>query len=108
MLGDFANLLIEEKESVTWQSVIRQMPRHVLAFATRLSTNSLNSPDNLARWGKRNMGSCPLCKGTQGTLAHIAMHCDDNCPATPSETSLQVSRATAIILTALYIDYLTK
>ena len=75
MQGDFANLLIEEQESVTWQSVIRQMPRHVLAFAARLSTNSLNSPDNLARWGKRKIGSCPLCKATHGTLAHIVNFC---------------------------------
>jgi hypothetical protein len=53
MQGEFANLLIEEKESVTWQSVIRKMPRNVMSFASRLSTNSLNSPDNLVRWGKR-------------------------------------------------------
>ena len=69
MQGDFANLLIEDKESVTWQSVMRQMPRHVLAFAARLSTNSLNSPDNLARWGKRKIG--PLYKAKNGTPVDV-------------------------------------
>jgi hypothetical protein len=75
MQGDFAQLLIEEQESVTWQSVIRKMPRNVMAFAARLSTNSLASPDNLARWGKRKMGTCPLCSYRSGTLAHITNIC---------------------------------
>ena len=53
MQGDFTQLLIEEQQSVTWQSMIRGMPRGIMAFALRLSTNSLPSPDNLKRWGKR-------------------------------------------------------
>ena len=59
MQGDFVKLLIEEEQSVTWQSIIRKMPRNVMSFAARLCTNSLNSPDNLVRWGKRNMSACP-------------------------------------------------
>ena len=75
MQGDFTRLLIEEQESITWQSVIKHMPRNVLAFAARLTTNSLNSPDNLVRWGKRKIGHCPLCKTQNGTLAHIVNFC---------------------------------
>ena len=49
MQGDFTNLLIEEKECVTWQSIARKVTRNVMSFAARLSTNSLASPDNLRR-----------------------------------------------------------
>ena len=75
MQGDFASLLIEEENSITWQSIVRNMPRNVMSFAARLSTNSLNSPDNLVRWGKRKLGRCPLCNATNGTLAHIVNFC---------------------------------
>ena len=47
MQGDFSALLMEEKQNVTWQSISRKVPRNVMAFAARLSTNSLASPDNL-------------------------------------------------------------
>ena len=33
MQGDFANLLIEEKENVTWQSTIKNVPRGIMSFA---------------------------------------------------------------------------
>ena len=75
MQGDFAKLLEEEKESVTWQSIAQKVPRNVMAFAARLSTNSLASPDNLKRWGKRKMGICPLCLAPNATLAHITNMC---------------------------------
>jgi hypothetical protein len=55
MQGNFTQLLIEEKENVTWQSIARKMPRSIMAFATRLGTTSLPSPDNLKWWGKRKM-----------------------------------------------------
>ena len=51
------------------------MPRNILAFATRIGTNSLPSPDNLKRWGKRKISNCPLCKNPSGTLAHIVNIC---------------------------------
>ena len=38
MQGDFAGLLIEEKQCVTWQSIARKVPRNVMSFAVRLST----------------------------------------------------------------------
>ena len=75
MQGDFLGLLAEEQQCITWQSIIRKMPRNVMAFATRLCTNSLNSPDNLVRWGKRKMGACPLCSCPNGTLGHITNFC---------------------------------
>ena len=74
MQGDFASLLIEEKCAVTWQSIIRQMPRNVMSFAIRSATNSLPSPDNLKRWGKRRVAQCPLCANI-GTLQHITNNC---------------------------------
>ena len=75
MQGDFANLLIQEEESVTWQSIARKMPRNVMSFAARLASNTLASPDNLKRWGKRKLGKCPLCGSTNCTLAHITNMC---------------------------------
>ena len=75
MQGNFTALLIAEQESITWQSIIRSMPRNVMAFAARLATNSLASPDNLKRWGKRKFSSCPLCSSPSCTLAHITNFC---------------------------------
>ena len=75
MQGEFTQLLIEEKESATWQSIVRNVPRNAMSFAARLSTNALATPDNLVRWGKRKMGVCPLCSCLNGTLAHITNIC---------------------------------
>ena len=74
MQGDFANLLIEEKENVTWQSVIKNVPKGIMSFALKSVTNSLATPDNLKRWGKRQVSQCPLCKNN-GTLHHILNFC---------------------------------
>ena len=41
----------------------------------RLATDSLASPSNLKRWGKRVLATCPLCNCPQGTLAHIINFC---------------------------------
>ena len=46
-----------------------------MSFAVRLSTNSLATPSNLVRWGKRKMGSCPLCHNKNATLSHIVNFC---------------------------------
>ena len=74
MQGDFTNLLIQEKENVTWQAVIRNVPRVIMSFALNSVTNTLPSPDNLKRWGKRVVSKCPLC-GNTGTLEHILNFC---------------------------------
>ena len=47
--GDFGKLLIEEQNTVTWQSTIRKVPRTVMSSAIRCSTNTLATPDNLRR-----------------------------------------------------------
>ena len=51
-----------------------------MAFAMRASTNSLATPDNLARWGKVVDTSCKLCQeqnkpNTTATLGHILNNC---------------------------------
>ena len=74
MQGEFAKLLIEEKENVTWQSVIKNVPRGIMSFALKSVTNSLATPDNLKRWGKRQLSMCPLCNNN-GTLHHILNFC---------------------------------
>ena len=75
MQGEFTQLLIEEEESVTWQSIVRGLPRNVMSFCVKLASNALPSPDNLRRWGKRVMVTCPLCSCPNGTLAHIINFC---------------------------------
>ena len=67
---------INEDVKDKWQSIARKVPRNVMSFAVRLSTNSLASPDNLKRWGKRKMGTCPLCGSPNATLAHITNMCN--------------------------------
>ena len=74
MQGNFTNLLIQEKENVTWQAVIKNVPRGIMSFALNSVTNTLPSPDNLKRWGKRVVSKCPLC-GNTGTLEHILNFC---------------------------------
>ena len=75
MQGEFTQLLIEEEESVTWQSIVRGLPRNIMSFCVKLASNALPSPDNLRRWGKRVMATCPLCSCPNGTLAHIINFC---------------------------------
>ena len=79
--GDFINLMQQEKLDVTWKSYIYSVPRGVMGFAMRASTNSLATPDNLARWGKVVDISCKLCSSDQpnsrttATLGHILNNC---------------------------------
>ena len=58
--GEFARLLEEQECNVDWQSMIHCLPRGILAFAARATSNSLPSPDNLARWKKAVSPRCPL------------------------------------------------
>ena len=59
--GEFLKLLQEEEQNITWKSYIYAVPRRVMVFAIVASTNSLATPDNLARWGKVVDFSCKLC-----------------------------------------------
>ena len=72
----------KEKVDVMWKSYIYSVPRGVMGFAMRASTNSLATPDNLARWGKVVDTSCKLCFNpeqpntkTTATLGHILNNC---------------------------------
>ena len=49
MQGDFIKLLEEEKECVAWNSIADNVPKGILYFALKASTNTLNTPDNLKR-----------------------------------------------------------
>ena len=72
--GDFVGLLIEEQENVTWKSICNNIPKGVLSFALKACTNSLNTPDNLKRWGIRKFNKCDLC-GNFSNLEHILNWC---------------------------------
>ena len=72
--GDFVKLLQKENQDLTWKSIISGLPQHVLRFATNACINSLPSPDNLLRWGKKLNSKCALC-GNTGTLHHILSNC---------------------------------
>ena len=74
MQGDFIKLLAEEKENVTWQSMVYNLPKGILPFALKATTNTLNTPDNLRRWGKKKLANCSLC-GNHCTLLHILNYC---------------------------------
>ena len=80
--GEFINLMQQEKIDTTWKSYIYSVPRGVMSFAMRASTNSLATPDNLARWGKVVDSACKLCyiseqpnTKTTATLGHILNSC---------------------------------
>ena len=62
---------------MAWQSLIFSVPRGVMAFAARAATNSLASPDNLARWKKIVHPKCPLCSITPCTLGHLLNNCKE-------------------------------
>ena len=62
-------------------SVIYGVPRGVMQFAMRSSTNTLATPDNLKRWKKTASDSCKMCAKPntyprKATLFHILNHCE--------------------------------
>ena len=67
------SLLAQEKEDMSWQALI---PRGVLAWAVWAGTNTLATPDNLARWGVRVNTRCRVqdC-GYPLNLGHILNGC---------------------------------
>ena len=70
------SLLAEEKEDISWQALIHQVSRGVLAWDVRAGTNSLATPDNLARWGVRVDTNCRVqdC-GLPSNLGHLLSGC---------------------------------
>ena len=75
--GALANLLAEENVNTEWKSTIFSVPRGVMAWAARAATNSLASPDNLARWRKIIHPKCPLCSTSPCTLGHLLSNCTE-------------------------------
>ena len=75
--GAMAALVAEEEASISWQSLIFAVPRGVMAWMARASTNSLASPDNLARWKKIVDAKCPLCAISPCTLGHLLSNCKE-------------------------------
>ena len=59
--GDFPNLLISEQSNVTWKSIIYGVPKGVMQFSMRSSTNTLATPDNLKRWKIVGNDTCKMC-----------------------------------------------
>ena len=79
--GDFLNLLISEKSNVAWKSFIYGVPKGVMEFAMRSSTNILATPDNLRRWGRVRNDNCQMCSSMtrfphKATLFHILNNCE--------------------------------
>ena len=74
--GEMLSLLAKEEKDISWKATIFQVPRGVMAWAVRASTNTLATPDNLARWGRRvetkcNMEGCSaIC-----SLGHLLSSC---------------------------------
>ena len=50
------------------------LPKGILPFVLKASTNTLNTPGNLCRWGKKKLANCSLC-GNHCTLLHILNYC---------------------------------
>ena len=73
--GKLPELIISEKENITWKSIMFGLPQNVLQFITNASIDSLPSYVNLYRWGKRLTNKCHHCPNTTGTLHHILSHC---------------------------------
>ena len=74
--GEMLKFLEEEEQDIPWRALIYRVPRGVLAWAVRASTNTLATPDNLSRWGKRVETKCALegCNST-ATLGHMLSGC---------------------------------
>ena len=69
--------LEEEEEDIPWKTLLYKAPKGVLAWSTRACTNTLATPDNLSRWGRRVDKKCALegCN-SPSTLGHILSGCN--------------------------------
>ena len=74
--GQMLTLLAEEEQDISWRSSIYRVPRGVMAWAVRAGTNTLATPDNLARWGRPVDTKCSMvgCDLTC-TLGHLLSSC---------------------------------
>ena len=58
--GDMLKFLEEEERDISWKATIFKVPRGVMAWAVRAGTNTLATPDNLARWGRPVDTKCSM------------------------------------------------
>ena len=58
--GEMLQFLGEEERDIAWKSTIFKVLRGVMAWAVRAGTNSLASPDNLARWDRPVDSRCSM------------------------------------------------
>ena len=61
--GEMLTLMGQEQKDISWKATIFKVPRGVMGWAVRAGTNTLATPDNLARWGRPvdprcNMDGC--------------------------------------------------
>ena len=86
--GQLLSLLAQEEEDIGWKSCIYRVPRGVMAWAVRASTNTLATPDNLARWGRPVSLKC-LMEGcnSPNTLGHMLSYCHKYLDATRPGTT---------------------
>ena len=75
--GAVARLLAEEEKDIPWQSLIFAVPKGVMAWAARATTNCLATPDNLAKWKRIVDPKCPLCSASPCTLGHMLSSCKE-------------------------------
>jgi hypothetical protein len=87
MQGEFIKLLEEEQSDVTWKGIIFGVPKGVMSFAMRSTTNTLATPDNLKRWKKVKNDDCKMCKKPDRPAAKATLHHQLNhCPSFLGET----------------------
>ena len=76
MQGEVLALLDQEEQDIAWKASIYRVPRGVMAWSVRACTNTLATPDNLARWGKLVDTKCHMenCNAIS-TLGHLLSCC---------------------------------
>ena len=73
--GNWTNWNNIMNQDVSWKSLIYGMSDNLLKFLLRSTTNTLETRDNLRRWGTENIStSCTLCGG-QITARYVLSSC---------------------------------
>ena len=74
--GALLTFLAQEKDDISWQALIYNVPRVVMAWAVRAGTNTLATPDNLALRGVKV--DTKIVIDNCGAPCHLG-HLLDNC-----------------------------
>ena len=73
--GKFIELLHDEQNNVTWQSIIYNLPKGTMQFIINASIDTLPTNANLKRWGKRSTAKCTQCQSRE-TIHHVLNNCE--------------------------------